>query len=91
MQTLFSSTYNFFDLRFAASGVSKGAGTTEAAGCAAQGRDAEDHLPSALVQSSPAEAGVPRHEEGSHLDPGKHRYTIYLISHINIQLALLTF
>lgn len=65
-------------MRLASAGVSKGAGATEAAGHVAQGRHEEDHLPPALVQSSPAEAGVSRHEEGGHLDPGKCRRTIYL-------------
>lgn len=61
------------------SGVLKGAGATAAAGHAAQGCNAEDHLPSALVQRSPAEKRVSGHETGSHLDTGKHMRNIYFL------------
>jgi len=51
-------------------GVPEGAGAAAAAGHAAQGRDAQDHLPAALVPSPAAAQGVSGHEGGGHLDPG---------------------
>lgn len=56
---------------FAFSGILEGTGATKGAGHAAQGCNAEDHLPSALGQSSPAEERVSKHETGSHCYPGK--------------------
>lgn len=52
------------------SGVPKGAGATAAAGHAPQGCEAQDHLPSAMVQRSPAEERVSGHETSCHLDSG---------------------
>ena len=56
---------------FTSSGLLERAGTTAAAGHAAQGRNAQDHLPPALVQGSSAEERVCGHETGSYRHPGK--------------------
>lgn len=61
-------------------GFLKGAWETAAAGHAAQRRDAKDHLPSTLVQSSSPEEGVSGHEEGSHRDSGTFQSLMCLIS-----------
>lgn len=57
-------------------GVPQGDGAAAAAGHAAQGRDAQDHLPAALVPSPAAAQGVPGHEGGGYRDPGT-RWCIY--------------
>lgn len=54
-------------------GVPEGAGEAAAAGHVAQGRDEEDPLPAALVQSSPGEEELPGHEAGRRGDPGRLR------------------
>ena len=51
-------------------GLPEGAGAAAPAGHPAQGRDAQDHLPAALVQSPPAEDRVPGHEAGGRRAPG---------------------
>lgn len=61
------------------SGVFKGIGATAAAGYAAQGSNAQDHLPSAVVQSMPAQERLSGHETSSHPNPGKQLLSIIVL------------